>query len=94
MGLVDLVQCVAGGDKQLAAALNPDESLFAAEARYRLPSGAVGWRMLRSSPRRMPDGSTVWDGVELDVTEQKRAQLERAQLEERLGHRQRMESIG
>ncbi len=69
-------------------------SLFAAEARYRLPSGTLGWRMLRSAPRRQPDGSTIWDGVEIDITEQKRAELEHAKFEERMGHRQRMESIG
>ena len=67
---------------------------FAAEARFRLPSGETRWRILRSAPHRLPDGGTMWDGIELDVTDRKRAEEERAHLEERLRHRQRMESIG
>ena len=67
---------------------------FAAEARFRLPSGETRWRILRSAPRRLPDGGTMWDGIEVDVTDRKRAEEERAHLEERLRHRQRMESIG
>lgn len=35
-------------------------------------SGEVYWVLLRSTPRRRPDGSTVWYGVQIDITERKR----------------------
>lgn len=38
------------------------------------PDGEVRWMQLRSRPRRMPDGRTVWDGVQTDITERKQAE--------------------
>jgi diguanylate cyclase (GGDEF)-like protein/PAS domain S-box-containing protein len=35
-------------------------------------SGEIRWALLRSTPRRRPDGSTVWYGVQMDITERKR----------------------
>ena len=35
-------------------------------------SGEVRWALLRSTPRRRPDGSTVWYGVQIDITGIKR----------------------
>jgi PAS domain S-box-containing protein len=35
-------------------------------------TGETRWSMLRSTPARNPDGSTTWDGIELDITERKR----------------------
>jgi len=35
-------------------------------------SGEIHWALLRSTPRRRPDGSTVWYGVQIDITERKR----------------------
>jgi PAS domain S-box-containing protein len=37
-------------------------------------SGEVRWFHRSSAPRRLPDGSSVWDGVEIDVTERKHAE--------------------
>ncbi len=37
-------------------------------------TGEIRWSLLRSTPTRCPDGSTVWDGIELDITERKRAE--------------------
>ena len=37
-------------------------------------TGETRWSLLRSTPTRCPDGSTVWDGVEIDITERKRAE--------------------
>ena len=45
---------------------------FAAEVRFRLPSGAVRWRLLNSAPRRDHNGHLIWDGIELDITEKKK----------------------
>lgn len=35
-------------------------------------SGEVRWMLLRSTPRQRQDGSTVWYGVQMDITERKR----------------------
>ena len=37
-------------------------------------SGEVRWARTISTPHRAPDGAVVWHGVEVDVTEQKRAE--------------------
>ncbi len=36
--------------------------------------GEIRWITARSLPRELPDGSTVWEGVLIDVTERKRAE--------------------
>ncbi len=51
-----------------------DWSSFQAEVRFRLPSGAVRWGLLASAPRMLSADRIVWDGVEIDITEQKRAE--------------------
>jgi PAS domain S-box-containing protein len=48
---------------------------FEAEVRHiHRATGEIRWSLLRSTPSRRPDGSTVWDGIELDITEHKRAE--------------------
>lgn len=47
---------------------------FTAVARCRAPDGQLRWRLLRSAPRRMPDGWVIWDGIETDITDQRRAE--------------------
>jgi len=37
-------------------------------------TGDMRWSLVRSMPHRRPDGSTVWDGVQVDITERKRAE--------------------
>ncbi|MEO8113077.1 MAG: HWE histidine kinase domain-containing protein [Phenylobacterium sp.] len=44
---------------------------FDMEVPMRLPGGEVRWRRICSAPRLMADGSTVWDGLEIDVTERR-----------------------
>ena len=39
----------------------------------RLPSGEDRWRRFISTPRTIPNGDLVWDGIELDITESKQA---------------------
>nr|MBP7055305.1 PAS domain S-box protein [Candidatus Omnitrophota bacterium] len=46
-------------------------SVFKTEARVRNPSGTIRWSYFSSSPTKMPDGSTRWSGVELDITNRK-----------------------
>jgi signal transduction histidine kinase len=57
------------------------------EVPMRRPDGEVRWMRLHSRPRRSPDGRTVWDGVQTDITEQKKA-------EDCLRQSQKLESIG
>ena len=48
---------------------------FEVEIRHRHAlSGEVQWMLLRSTPRRRPDGSTVWYGVQVDISERKRSE--------------------
>lgn len=44
------------------------------QMRNRAHPGEVRWSSIRSTPRRLEDGRTVWDGVEVDITDLKRAE--------------------
>jgi PAS domain S-box-containing protein len=44
------------------------------QMRSRKPDGSVRWSAIRSSPRRLEDGRTVWDGVEVDITDLKQTE--------------------
>jgi len=39
-----------------------------------LPDGQVKWMRLHSRPRRLPDGRTIWNGVQIDITKHKQAE--------------------
>jgi PAS domain S-box-containing protein len=47
---------------------------FDMELPMRHSDGQVRWMRLHSRPRRLPDGHVIWDGVQTDVTERKRAE--------------------
>ncbi|MEI6776922.1 MAG: diguanylate cyclase [Chloroflexales bacterium] len=50
-----------------------DLTSFEMEVRQRhAMTGEIHWVLLRSTPRRRPDGSTVWYGVQMDISERKR----------------------
>ncbi|WP_310429580.1 PAS domain S-box protein [Chamaesiphon sp. VAR_48_metabat_135_sub] len=51
------------------------------EGRVVLSSGMTKWIKSASRPELQPDGSIVWDGVMLDITEQQTALRERRQAE-------------
>jgi PAS domain S-box-containing protein len=61
---------VAGEEEAANASL----SVFRTEVRRIDPEGRIRWSSFASKPRRLPDGSTCWDGVEIDVTERKRVE--------------------
>ena len=42
-------------------------------------TGEIRWSLLRSTPTRNPDGSVIWDGIELDITERRRAEAKLAE---------------
>ncbi|MDB9313838.1 PAS domain S-box protein [Spirulina sp. CS-785/01] len=53
------------------------------QMRKRTPSGNLQWSHVRSMPRRLPDGRTVWDGLEVDITELKRTEMQLRESQER-----------
>ncbi|HPV03894.1 MAG TPA: response regulator [Myxococcota bacterium] len=67
---------------------------FYLEAPVILPSGRQAWRSFSAAPRRLSSGHVVWDAIELDVTDRRKAQDEQASLEAQLAHSRKMESIG
>ena len=54
------------------------------EVQSRLPSGRLRWFKYASTPRRLDNGVVVWDGVEVDITDQKATE---AELERRVAER-------
>jgi PAS domain S-box-containing protein len=70
-------------DAESSTRLTPFEHEF----EVRLPGGEVRWLQLSSAPRRLPDGRIVWDGVQLDITERKRAEERQGLLARELDHR-------
>lgn len=52
-------------------------TLFDCEFRQRTTKGEIKWIHARSTPHRLADGSVIWDGVAIDITERKRIEDER-----------------
>ena len=47
---------------------------FSWVGRFNLPKGQQRWVDAKAVPERQPDGSVIWDGVMLDITDRKRAE--------------------
>ncbi|HEX8622438.1 MAG TPA: PAS domain S-box protein [Allosphingosinicella sp.] len=60
---------------------------FDVQCRFRRADGAGRWARIISAPRAAPDGTTVWDGIMIDVTDQKRAEAMLRDLNETLEQR-------
>ena len=58
------------------------------------PEGPARWAIVRSEPRSRTDGSVLWDGMLLDVSELKRSEEEKSALQAQLFHSQRLEAMG
>jgi PAS domain S-box-containing protein len=67
---------------------------FRAQFRALDPSGEIRWSSVVSTPRPQPDGTIIWEGIEFVITDLKRAEEQRANLERQLERAQRMESVG
>nr|WP_248311960.1 methyl-accepting chemotaxis protein [Bosea sp. BK604] len=52
------------------------------EARYLCPDGSIAWLRSEAAMRRLRDGSMVWDGILLDVTDEKTLETRRQEIEE------------
>ena len=57
---------------------------FAIEIPMRRPDGEVRWHRIASSPRFLPDGATLWDGLQSDITERRRIAEELEQQRRRV----------
>jgi PAS domain S-box-containing protein len=57
---------------------------FDVEMRFRHRNGEVRWSRLISAPREQPDGSLIWDGIQIDITEARLAQERLRHLNETL----------
>ncbi len=44
------------------------------ELRQYVADGTLRWRQFYSTPRREPDGTIIWDGICIDITERKQAE--------------------
>ena len=60
---------------------------FDVQCRFRRADDIPRWARIISAPRAAPDGTTVWDGIMIDVTDQKQAESMLRDLNETLEHR-------
>jgi PAS domain S-box-containing protein len=68
------------------AAIAEDRS-FDVQCRFRRADGSTRWARIISAPRPAPDGTTIWDGIMIDVTDQKQAEAMLRDLNETLEQR-------
>jgi PAS domain S-box-containing protein len=57
---------------------------FDIEVAFRRPDGEVRWHRIASAPTRLDDGSTLWDGIQIDITAAKLAEIELEEQRRRL----------
>ena len=72
----DDVRCLEEKMQQSAETLQP----FKAEYRVQLPEKGLCWREDYGQPFQLENGDMVWDGVVLDITDRKLAELENDEL--------------
>jgi PAS domain S-box-containing protein len=70
----------ASAEAEAIAAKQP----FDIEVALRRADGEVRWHRIASMPRPLPDGSTAWDGLQIDVTDRRRIAAELEEQRRRL----------
>ncbi|MDB5698814.1 MAG: chemotaxis protein CheY [Alphaproteobacteria bacterium] len=63
-------EAMAAAEAKATAELRP----FDVQARFRHANGELRWSRIISAPRAQPDGSIIWDGIQIDITDQKNAE--------------------
>lgn len=76
--------------RQSAAILKPWNMIF----RVKQQDGSVKWLQGRSNPRKLDEGSVLWNGVVIDITDTKNAEMEIRRNEERLKEAQEIAKTG
>lgn len=69
---------------QAEAAALAGHTAFDVEVPFRRPDGAVRWHRITSAPREAAGGGVMWDGMQIDITEQKAVEAELAESRRRL----------
>ncbi|OCQ89027.1 histidine kinase [Nostoc sp. MBR 210] len=67
---------------------------FEQECRLVLPSGRVKWVQFASRPTRRTDGVIVWDGVVIDISDRKQAELALQQAQLQIIQNEKMSALG
>ena len=82
--------------KVAASIERSEESLTLWHSHYRVTDGKSGWRWVegKSSPERMPDGSTMWHGYIADIDEAKQTELALQESEVQLRRLYELSPIG
>ncbi|HEX8379703.1 MAG TPA: PAS domain S-box protein [Allosphingosinicella sp.] len=78
----DLAMMAAAEEAAIA-----EQRPFDIQCRFRRADGVLRWARIISGPRRLADGTTVWDGIMIDVTDQKKAETLLRNLNETLEQR-------
>src|ERR1035438_4970803 len=58
-------------------------SVFDIQLRIRARNGEIRWVQASSTPRLLPDGRILWDGIAMDITDRKREEAAREESEGR-----------
>jgi signal transduction histidine kinase len=95
----DLIYRRIHPDDRGALAAAEDEAIrtltpFRAEVRMLEPDGTVRWSSFVSNPTPLPDGSTIWDGVEFIITDRKKSEEQQRLLQAQLLQAQKLDSLG
>lgn len=64
-----------------------DKAPFEVEVRFRRADGETRWCRIISAPREQQDGSLIWDGIQIDTTDQKIVEAALRELNDTLEER-------
>lgn len=79
--------------EMLEAQATTRQKIFRCEARVIMPSGETRWSLFSSAPRKRDDNHIIWHGIEIDISQQKKAEEEKRALESRLNQVQKLDSL-